>query len=101
MSGFVENILEKGSLHNIYFIVDVSADQVASAMGKRAFSLIASYKKGIYLGGNLSSQRILDFSTVPFSLQGKSMRAGTGFATPGYSESKAPQITIPLAKGLK
>lgn len=101
MSGFVENILEKGSLHNIYFIVDVSADQVASAMGKRAFSLIASYKKGIYLGGNLSSQRILDFSTVPFSLQGKSMRAGTGFATPGYSESKAPQIIIPLAKGLK
>lgn len=100
MSGFVENILEKGSLHNIYVIADVPTEQIPSAMGKKAFSLIASYKKGVYLGGNLTGQRIFDFGSVPFSLQSKSMRAGTGFATAGFSDPKAPQVIVPLAKGL-
>lgn len=99
MNGFVENITEKGSLHNIYFIIDVSLDEYNDAKGRTAFNNMAGYKSGVYLGGNLSAQRMFDFSSVSYSIQAKTTRSGEGVCTASNS-TDVKQVIIPLAKGM-
>lgn len=49
---FVENVMEKGSLHNIYFIAAVDTKDISFMRGSRAYEAMISYHTGIQLGGN-------------------------------------------------
>ena len=44
--------MEKGSLHNIYFIAAVDTKDISSMRGSRAYEAMTSYHTGIQLGGN-------------------------------------------------
>lgn len=102
ISAFIENILEKGSLHNIYFFFDLNVDDVSILASRKVYSLAASYKCGIYLGGPISSQRLFDFSSLsmPYSEQNKTQKLGMGIVT-GTSSAPCKQVVIPFYKGEK
>ncbi len=95
MNGFFENILEKGRLHNIYFVFDSNMDDTASMLGKRAYAIVTGYKTGVQLGG-LTGQKTFDVSAISFVEQGKTYRPGTGYA---FGVNGCKKIVIPLSKG--
>lgn len=99
MSGFFENIFEKGYLHNIYFFACFNPDDSASLTGRRAYTLFTSYKTGVHLGGNLSSQRIFNFTNIHFSVMSKQMKRGEGLTPSCEDESVAEKIVIPYFGG--
>lgn len=99
MSGFVENITEKGYLHNIYIIAGYDYSNAAHSVGRKAFNNFISYKTGIHLGGNAASQRIFDFSTLPYSEQSRAAKPGVGLIPPDVYNSAARTVIIPLLKG--
>lgn len=45
MSGYFENIIEKGSLHNIYFFACINTDNLASAAGSNLYRLLQAIKR--------------------------------------------------------
>lgn len=98
MSGFVENIMEKGSLHHIYFIGCLKTEDQSTLSAYKAYQLFTGYKKGIHLGGNLAAQRILNFQNIPFAQQSKMMKKGIGYVPDNEEESNGIEVVIPLAK---
>ena len=50
MRAFLENIAEKGSGHNIYFICRMTMEKAPFVSGYKIYETAASYKTGIYFG---------------------------------------------------
>lgn len=98
MSGFVENILEKGSLHNIYFVGCLKVEDQSLMTAYKAYQLFVGYKKGIHLGGNLTMQKIFNFQNIAFAQQSKGMKKGLGYIPDDEEESNGVEVVIPLAK---
>lgn len=93
----VFNLLERGSLHNIYFAASYRQEKHADGAEHRIFEAFTGYRTGIRLGGYVGEERILDFSYVTYSEQDKSLKQGHGMiphmesgACQGYG-----QIVIP------
>ena len=97
MAGFVENIFEKGSLHNIYFFGCLNTEECTSLAGYRAYTLFTGYKKGVHLGGNLSAQRNFSFQNIPYGELGKVLKKGIGYVPDEEDNTLAKKIVIPLA----
>ncbi|MDO4617665.1 MAG: type VII secretion protein EssC [Lachnospiraceae bacterium] len=98
MSGFVENILEKGSLHNIYFIGCLKVEDETSLTAYKAYQLLIRYKKGLHVGGNLAAQKIFNFQNISFANQSKGAKKGFGIIPDEEEESRGIEVVIPLAK---
>ena len=96
MSGFFENIIEKGKLHNIYFIAGLKMEEESLLMGYKGYNLFVADKSGVHLGGNLSSQKIFGFQNIPFSEANKSLKKGFGHISTEEDEGEA--IVIPSVK---
>lgn len=99
MSGFLENMMEKGFLHNIYVFAAVDVSDVSGLVGRKMFEAMTGCKTGIHLGGNAAGQRIFDFSSLPYTEQSKATRPGLGLLPPGEYGDGARQVTIPQVKG--
>lgn len=99
LSGFFENIFEKGYLHNIFFFGCLNTDEASSLAGIKSFHLFTSYKKGVHLGGNVSAQRIFNFQNIHYSQLSKSSKKGEGLVPSEEDESLAKRIILPLAGG--
>ena len=99
LSGFFENIFEKGYLHNIYFFACFNQDDAALMTGHKAYHLFISYKTGVHLGGNLSSQRLFNFQNIHYSQMSKAAKKGEGFTPSAEDESVAEKIILPLYGG--
>ncbi|MDD3279892.1 MAG: type VII secretion protein EssC [Lachnospiraceae bacterium] len=95
MYGFVENIIEKGSLHHIYFI---GALDVADTAGNshKAYLDFIGYKKGICLG-KAAGQRIFNFTDLSFTQQNQSMKKGTGIVWE-EEDGKSQYLVIPQVR---
>lgn len=74
----VYNLMEKGSLHNIYFTAAFRQEDYADAAGRRVFEAFTKYRTGIHMGGSVGEERILDFSYVTYSEQDRSLAQGHG-----------------------
>lgn len=98
MYGFVENIFEKGSLHNIYFFASVNTETSAEISGYRAAQLFMGYKRGVLLGGNPASQRIFSFRNIPYGEMNRAMKRGLGLVPEDEDETEARRIVLPLAR---
>ena len=97
MWGFAENILEKGSLHNIYFFGCLNTDEAAGLSAYKAYTLFTGYKKGVHLGGNLSAQRTFSFQNIPYGELGKVQKKGIGYVADEEDNTTGRKIVIPLA----
>lgn len=100
MNAYIENITEKGSLHNFYFFACLDAESMPRLVGYKAYGNMTGYKTGIHLGGNLNAQRIFSFNNIPFNEQNKAMKAGVGLASGIDDVNCANKIIIPHAKGV-
>lgn len=96
MSGFMENIIEKGEMHNIYFIASLSMEESAAVSVYKTYKLFTGYKNGVHLGGNTASQRIFDFRNIPYTEAGKPLKKGYGWAVTGEDMDEASRIVIPM-----
>lgn len=101
LSGFFENIFEKGYLHNIFFFACFNTDEASTVAGLRSFNLFTSYKTGVHLGGNVSSQRIFSFQNIHYSQLSKTSKKGEGLVPSAADESISEKIILPLAGGRK
>ena len=99
ISGFLENIIEKGRLHNIYLFITLNPNDISKINGKNAYIKLASSKRGIHLGGNAGSQKIFDFSRLPFAEQNRAYKAGTGLLPPEEDFERIEKVIIPNVKG--
>ena len=80
MKGFFKNILEKGSMHGIYFFSAVSVKDHQEIFGDELYDLFTGYKTGVHFGGNVADNRILSFEYLPYMEQTKVLPAGCGVA---------------------
>jgi len=74
----VKNIIEKGSLHNIYFVASYDFNKRDEIIGRDIYEYYIKYQTGIHMGGMLEKQKIFDYSFVPYAEQGKSYPSGIG-----------------------
>ncbi len=99
LSGFFENIFEKGSLHNIFFFACFNSDDAANLTGLKSYHIFTSYKTGVHLGGNVSAQRIFNFQNIHYSQLSKASKKGEGLVPSPEDESVAEKIIVPLFGG--
>lgn len=97
MRGFLENILEKGRLLNIYFVGVISLENIATVDYQRIFELFVTHKKGIHFGGNVGENRIFNFDAVPYKEQAVLYKAGVGMISNRLNGS-VQQVIVPLAR---
>ena len=99
MSGFFENICEKGSLHNIYLISCYNIDDYSKLTDYKAFYQLTSYKKGLHCGGNLANQRMYNFSNISYQEQGKTLKPGIAYTPSSEDDSIGLKVVLPLVRG--
>lgn len=101
MVGFLENITEKGRLHNVYFIGCLNNDNESSVMGLKLYNNFTAPKTGVHLGGSAASQKIFDFSQLPFAEVNKAYKRGIALIPPNSAEPSITRIVVPLSGGKK
>ena len=95
MSGFIKNVMDKGFLHNIYFIARMSNDDEYENKGYDIFDQFVKYKTGIHFGGHVDENEYLDFSSMPYDLQERTENKGVGLI-PGSEDTV--RVMIPLVR---
>lgn len=99
MSGFFENIIEKGSLHNIFFFACINLDNLGTTSGSNLFRFFTGYKTGVHLGGNVAAQRIFNFQNIHYSQMSKPSKKGQALTPSKDDETVALKIVVPLIGG--
>lgn len=97
MRGFLENIVEKGRLHNIYFIAEMKLEEMLDISHQELYQLFVGYKTGIHFGGNVAENRIFNFDSIPYQLQGEILKPGIGY-TAGIMSTDVEQVVVPMAR---
>ena len=97
MRGFLENIIEKGRLHNIYFIANIRLDEVEDVNHRDIFSLFIAHKTGVHFGGNVGVNRVFNYDSVPYQEQEQVLKPGIGY-TAGVMNTDIKKIVVPLAR---
>lgn len=95
---FIENILDKGMYHNVFWFIALQPEDATKLGGDRVYDYIIRYKTGMHFGGNVSAQRIFNFDYVPYSEQTKSLKPGIGMI-PYQEDEDVRKVVIPLVKG--
>lgn len=98
MKGFLENILAKGSLHNIYFIAAMALEDRSNVAGYQVYETFVGYKTGIHLGGKVSNNPILNFDYLSYAEKEKGEKIGVGNIPVTAAEEKTTKVVIPLAR---
>ena len=99
MKAFLENIIEKGALHHIYFISELSLERRDMAGGYPVYDLFTGYHTGIHLGGKVSENPMLSFEYIPFMDQAKPAKAGVGQLPDNMNgQEDTRSVVIPLAR---
>lgn len=95
---FVENLLDKGSLHNVFLAACYNQEDSSKVMGTKIYDYFIKYKTGVHFGGNVAAQRIMNFDYVPYAEQSKAQKPGIGML-PSNEDEDVRRIVIPLMKG--
>lgn len=98
MKAFVENLLDKGSLHNVFWMACYNQEDAAKVAGTKLYDYFLRYKTGIHFGGNVAGQRIMNFDYVPYAEQAKALKPGIGML-PASVDEEVRKVIIPLVKG--
>ena len=98
ISGFLENITEKGGLHNIFFFTTIDYSKNTQSIAYKSFTNMVSYKTGIHLGGNVAAQKLLEFNGMSYLEQTKATKPGIGLLPSDNYGSEPCSVVIPLAR---
>ena len=97
----LENLVDKGKLHNVYFISCINTDKQSEVVGLSLYDYFTADKNGVLLGGNAGSQRLFDFNGVPFGLLNVVHKPGIGIIPPKSGETEVNMVVVPLVGGKK
>ena len=97
MSGFIENVIQKGRMLNIFFIGVAGSAAVDSISYQTAFKLFVADKNGIRFGGNVGSDRVLNFESIPYKEQTKNYKAGIGITSTTMGDV-CDTVIVPMAR---
>ena len=99
MLGFMENITDKGSLHNVFIFACLNPEDTVKLTGIRLYENMVRGKWGCHLGGNVSGQRLFSFDYIPFTAQSKPKKPGVAMipATDGEAP-EAPVVIVPQVR---
>lgn len=97
MRGFLENIIEKGRMHNIYFITMIKLDAIDDVSHRDLFSYFVSHKTGVHFGGNVEANRIFNYDAINYQEQAEVLKPGIGY-TAGMMGSDVKKIIVPFAR---
>lgn len=97
----VENILQKGALHQVYFFGAITVSDIIAASASGIYRSFVRGKQGVHLGGELNTQKLLSYRNIPFAEQGKVQKPGLGYVPDAEDSLNVEEIVIPLNKGLK
>lgn len=81
MDKFMETILAKGALHNIYIFGCGNLQDLSKLAAYTGYKSYNSDKKGLLLGAMPSSQRVLDFGTIAYKEASQPLTRGCAAAT--------------------
>jgi S-DNA-T family DNA segregation ATPase FtsK/SpoIIIE len=95
---FVNNILDKGSLHNIFWVACYNGNDASKVSGTDIYNNFIKYKTGIHFGGDVASQHIMNFDYIPYVEQSKTLKPGIGMI-PDNDNDDVRKVIVPLAKG--
>ena len=98
MQPLMENLLEKGSLHNVYWMACFDQEDRLKISGIKVYDYFLRYKTGIHFGGNVVEHRIMNFDYVSFKEKAKSLKPGIGML-PDNEDEDVRRVVIPLVKG--
>lgn len=99
MSSCVENFMDKGALHQIYFFSCYNQNDYSKLVGIPAYESMVQQKTGLHLGGNITVQKVLNLDYVPYGEQSKSQKAGLAYISASDKEEITGKVVIPLAGG--
>lgn len=97
MSPFIENLIGKGRMHNIYFFAVSGVEQCSEINFQQAFKSFVSEKNGIHFGGNVGGNRVLNFETIPYKEQSKAYGPGIGITATTLGDVH-DKVIIPRAR---
>lgn len=98
MSSFMENIIEKGRFHNIYFIGIMPIENGNDILGYKMASDFAGYHTGIHFGGNAAQNNWLNFDYLGYAGQTAALKPGIGQLPAVAGEYSTERVVVPLAK---
>lgn len=98
ISGILENLTEKGILHNIYFVAEIAMDKITNVMGYQLYSNFVSYETGIHFGGRLGENDVLPFGYVPYNEQGVKDSVGVGSIPGDSGYTGVKKVVLPMAR---
>lgn len=97
MRGFLENILEKGALLNIYFVGVIGLENISMVSFQKIYELFVSYKTGIHFGGKIEDNRIFNFDNIPYKDQTVIYKPGIGMISDRLT-GVVEQVVVPFAR---
>lgn len=97
MAPAMENLLDKGSLHNIFWFGCLKQEDANTVAGFKAFELFTRYKQGAHFGGNVTAQMIFNFEYIPFMERSRTEKAGIALL-PASEEETVRRLVVPLCK---
>ncbi len=98
MRGFLENIIAKGRLHNIYFISDLAIEKRGGIAGYQIYESFAGYKTGIHFGGKTIDNPVFNFDYLSFAEKARAEAPGVGTLPDIVNEDETAKIVVPLAR---
>lgn len=98
ISSFMENLTEKGSLHNIYFVGEVSLNKIADVRYYTMFQNFASYQTGIHFGGKTDENPVMQFEYLEYKEISQKQPVGVGMIPGDRSYDGVKKIMVPMAR---
>ncbi len=95
MVGFLENITERGHMHNVFIFGCLGTENLSSVSGLPLYNNLVQDKNGILLGGGASNQNMFEFPGMSYSDQSKLHRPGVGMVPPDNDEPETRTVIIP------
>ncbi|BAL00630.1 putative cell division protein FtsK [Oscillibacter valericigenes Sjm18-20] len=99
MNGFLENVFEKGKLHQVYFFASIDSDRLSDYNGRRLFNSFIGYRTGLHLGGEVDRQRVFTFENIPYGERTRTSKAGQALAASTVTSGQADKLILPMWKG--
>lgn len=99
MYGFIQNVMEKGKLHQVYIFAGFDVTKYSEYISRDAFKSFLSYKTGLLLGGDIDKQRIFTFDNLSYNERSKPSNLGVGFASSTQKLNQAEKVILPQWKG--
>ncbi|MCR4801670.1 MAG: type VII secretion protein EssC [Lachnospiraceae bacterium] len=98
IDGFMETLTEKGSLHNIYFIAEVSLQKVGDIQYEAMFNNFIAYQTGIHFGGKVEDNSVMSFDYVEYSKHALKQPVGVGMLPGDRAYDGVEKILVPVAR---